>query len=285
MTSDLVLTALAIGVFVAFGVMLLAVGFNLGAPAPAPKTAKAPKVTGRAPSGRAAVAVVIAFVVFAVSGWLLLGVAAGMLVLWWGRVFRSTTANNERARLEAIAKWLEDLRDVVGGSNLSMEAALEQTADTAPTTINTELARFVAKRRRAVPIEEALIALADDLAHPTADTAIAAMLLAVGTSGASLARTLSTLAVVARDEVASRVKSDRIRAAYEQTMRRLVILSIVIVGFLRLFAPDLVAPLSQPVGQAWLAVPIGVWTLAIVWLRSLAGYQLPRRYRLRAVQP
>ena len=152
MTSDLVFTAVIIGVSVALGVILLAVGFNIGTPV-APAAVKVEKVTRTQPSGRTAVSVVVAFVVFAVSGWLLLGVAAGVLVLGWGRVFRSTAADNERTRLEAIAKWLEDLRDVVGGSNLSMEAALEQTADTAPSAIATELARFVGLRRRAVPID------------------------------------------------------------------------------------------------------------------------------------
>jgi hypothetical protein len=281
MTTDLVLIAFAAGLAVCAGVMLLMSGFSNRPPSVRERSAKPFTLPN---PGRGVTAVVVGFLVVALTQWFIAGVMCGVLVYSWGRVFRSTIATADRVRLEAIAKWLEDLRDVVRGSNLSMEAALEQTASTPPKAIASELARFVALRRRAVPVDEALISLADDLAHPTADAAIAAMLLAVGTSGASLWRTLSDLAVVARDEVGARTRSDRIRTAYEQTMRRLVGLSIVIVGFLRFFAKGLVQPLATPTGQLWLIVPVTVWAGAIFWLRSLAGYQLPRRYRLRAVE-
>ena len=280
MTTRIVATALAVGLLACAGVMLLI--FGLTPTAPKSASEKPRKVMLPTP-GRGVAAVIVGFLVFVVSGWVLAGAVGGLVVFSWGRVFRSTVATADRVRLEAIAKWLEDLRDVVRGSNLSMESALEQTAGSPPTAIAAELSRFVGLRRRAVPIEECLLQLADDLAHPTSDSAIAAMLLAVGTSGASLAATLSSLAVVARDEVAARTKSDRMRTTYESTMRRLVILAFGIVGFLRFFASEMLRPLSTPAGQLWLIVPIGVWIGSIVWLRSLAGYELPRRYRLRAL--
>ena len=43
----------------------------------------------------------------------------------------------------------------------------------------------------------------------------------------------------------------------------------------------MLAPLATPAGQMWLVVPFGVWVGSVWWLRSLAGYDLPRRYRLR----
>ena len=280
MTTQIVAIAFAVGLLTCAGVMLVIFGLT---PAVPKSASEKPRKFALPTPGRGLAAVIVGFLLFVVSGWVLAGAVGGLVVFSWGRVFRSTVATGDRVRLEAIAKWLEDLRDVVRGSNLSMESALEQTAGSPPTAIASELSRFVGLRRRAVPIEECLLQLADDLAHPTSDSAIAAMLLAVGTSGASLAATLSSLAIVARDEVAARTKSDRMRSTYESTMRRLVILAFGIVGFLRFFASEMLRPLSTPAGQLWLIVPIGVWVGSTVWLRSLAGYELPRRYRLRAL--
>ena len=45
---------------------------------------------------------------------------------------------------------------------------------------------------------------------------------------------------------------------------------------------ELIAPLRSPTGQAWLVLPMAVWTGCLLWLRRLSRYELPRRYRLRA---
>jgi hypothetical protein len=105
--------------------------------------------------------------------------------------------------------------------------------------------------------------------------------MAIGTSGARLASAVTALAAVARDEVAARERSDRLRALYESSMRRLILIAAGIVGFLRLTSSELLEPLGTPAGQAWLVVPLGVWAGCLWWLRRLSRYQLPRRYRLR----
>lgn len=282
MTSPTLVASVA-GVFVAVGVVCVATAFS-SPPTPPPAATVSPPVPDRVrrwPGERVAAGAVIGLLVAFLSGWVLAGVGAAVLVVVWGRVFRAKEATAERRRLEALAKWLEDLRDLVRGSNLSLEQALEQTGRSAPMVLRAELERFVGRRRRGVPLDEALIGLADELEHPTADAAIAAMLLASGTSGASLHRTLTELASVARDEVKARTSSDRLRAAYEATMRRLIVITIVIVGGLRVFASQRLAPLGTPAGQVWLLIPLSVWAGAILWLRSLSGYELPRRYRIR----
>jgi tight adherence protein B len=281
MTVSAEVVALAAGLFVALGVVCIATAFSPPPPPAAPVPRVTPARGRRWPKERVAIGAVIGFLVVLLSGWVLAGVGVAVLVVVWGRVFRATEATGQRRRLEALAKWLEDLRDLVRGSNLSLEQALEQTGRSAPMVLRAELERFVGRRRRGVPLDDGLIALADELAHPTADAAIAAMLLASGTSGASLHHTLSELASVARDEVKARRSSDRLRAAYEATMRRLIVITMIIVGGLRVFASQRLAPLTTPPGQVWLLIPLSVWAGAIMWLRSLSRYELPRRYRIR----
>ena len=87
-------------------------------------------------------------------------------------------------------------------------------------------------------------------------------------------------AEVARDEVAARERSDRLRTVYETSMRRLIVIATGIVVFLRLTSGELLEPLRTPAGQVWLILPLGVWAGCLWWLQRLSRYELPRRYRL-----
>ena len=212
----------------------------------------------------------------------MLGVIAGLLVIFWGRLLRDDRADEERRRLEGIAKWLEDLRDTLRGSSIGAEDALEQVALRPPDALAAPMHRFVLRRRQGFRTEEALADLADDLAHPTADAAIAAICLVVGgTAGAGrLHGTVQALAAAARDEVTARERIDRTRAVYHGSMKRLVVIGVVLVGYLRFAAGDLLQPYDTPVGQVVLLLPLGMWVGCVLWLRSLCRYDMPRRYRI-----
>jgi Flp pilus assembly protein TadB len=272
-----VIVAVLVGACVGAGVLLAGASLT-AAPAVSRRRGLARAVNGH----RLALGAVAGLLTAMLSGWLLAGAAVAALCALWGHVFTSARASHERRRLEAIAKWLEDIRDLVRGSGLSLEQALEHTAASPPAALREELARFLQRCRQGWDLDDALVALADEFAHPTADAAIAAVLMAVGTSGARLATAVTTLAEVARDEVAARERSDRLRAVYESSMRRLIVIAIGIIGFLRVTSADLLAPLRSPAGQMWLVVPLAVWTGCLVWLRRLSRYDQPRRYRLRA---
>ena len=130
--------------------------------------------------------------------------------------------------------------------------------------------------------------LADDLAHPTSDAAIAALRLVVGgsTSAGRLYGTVDALAAAARDELTARERIDRTRAIYQSSMKRLVIIGAVLVAYLRFAGGDLLRPYDSPMGQVVLLLPLGMWVGCVLWLRSLCRYDLPARYRLvGAVEP
>ncbi len=231
---------------------------------------------------RIVIATAIAVGVAVVTHWLVLSIVAGVLSIAWRRLLRDERAEAERAHVEGIAKWLEDLRDTLRGSSVGTEEALESVALRAPEAVREPLATFALRRRQGFRTEDALTDLADALAHPTSDAAIAAIRLVVtGTAGSGrLFRTVDSLAAAARDEVRARERVDRTRAVYRSSMTRLVVIAGLIVGYLRLAAGDLLQPYDSPTGQLVLVVPLAMWGGCLVWLRSLCRYEVPGRYRI-----
>lgn len=224
---------------------------------------------------RVGMAVAAGFLVLLATRWAVLAVATIGLVVSWGRLVRDRRADEERRRIEAIAKWLEDLRDVLRGSSIGAEEALEQVAGRPPDAIREPLSTFLVRRRQGFRVEDALTDLADDLDHPTADAGIAAIRLVVG-GGASAGRlhpTVDALAAAARDEVRARERIDRTRAVYQGSMCRLIVIGAVLIGYLRLAAGDLLDPYGTPTGQVVLLLPLGMWAGCVAWLRSLCGYE------------
>ncbi len=269
--------ALITGVCVLAAVGALAIAFS-------PKPEKGSTSSPVAVDARLVTAIVVGLVVLATTRWPIAAVAAALLVLSWRWLAVSDLqSRTDRARLESIAKWLEDLRDVVRRSSVSLEDALEMVSERPSRWLSEPLERFVLRRRQGTRLADALVELADALAHPTADAAIASMLLVVdgGAGGGRLHDTLDELASAARNEVAARVEVDRTRRVYQRSMQRLVLLTVAFIGLLVVFSPDLVAPYRTVKGQIWLVIPVGVWAACLVWLRRLMRYEAGTRYRLR----
>lgn len=270
---------LLVGLLLGAGVVALARSTRAsGSPSMSTSTAS---VLSGLERGRLIAAAVLAFAVIMGTGWVLLSLAVGALVTFWGRLLHDRRADDERARVEAIAKWLEDLRDTLRGSAIGAEEALEQVASRPPEAIAVPLHHFVLRRRQGFRTDDALADLADELAHPTADAAIAALRLVVGGSAGAgrLHGTVQALAAAARDEVTARERIDRTRAVYQQSMQRLVVIGAVLIGYLRFAAADLLRPYGTPVGQVLLGLPLAMWAGCVLWLRSLCRYELPRRAR------
>lgn len=245
-------------------------------------SASTPSALAGIDHSRLVMGAVAGFVTLLATKWLFLSVMAGALVVFWGRLVHDDRAEHERRRVEAIARWLEDLRDTLRGSSMAAEHALEHVAQRPPEAIAEPLARFVQRRRQGFRTDEALTLLADDLAHPTSDAAIAAMLLVVGGSAGAgrLYTTVDALASAARDELAARERIDRTRAVYQSSMKRLLVIGALLVAYLRFGGGDLLAPYDSPVGQVVLLFPLGMWLGCILWLRSMCRYDLPARGRV-----
>ncbi|MDO8362842.1 MAG: hypothetical protein Q7V88_08090 [Actinomycetota bacterium] len=283
MNASLPPTAVAFATCVLLAAALLAVLRAFAPRRPLVATAAStPSALAGINGNRAAVGMAAGFLVLLATRWLLLAVLVGALVVFWRRLLHDTRADDERRRIEGIAKWLEDLRDTLRGSAMGAEEALEQVALRPPDAIAAALRTFALRRRQGFRTEDALADLAEELAHPTADAAIAAIRLVIGgsTSAGRLYGTVHALAAAARDEVTARERIDRTRAVYQSSMKRLVVIGAVLVAYLKVAGGDLLRPYDTAVGQVVLLLPLGMWLGCVLWLRSLCRYELPARYRI-----
>lgn len=231
---------------------------------------------------RLASATATGFLVLLATRWLMLALLVAAMVFSWNRLLHDHRADDERRRIEGIAKWLEDLRDTLRGSAVGAEEALEHVAQRPPASIAGALEHFLQHRRQGYRTESALADLADELAHPTSDAAIAAICLVIGGSAGAgrLYRTVNSLAAAARYEVTARERIDRTRAVYQSSMKRLVVIGALLVAYLRFAAGGLLDPYSTAIGQVVLLLPLSLWLGCVLWLRSLCRYDSPARYRL-----
>mgnify|MGYP007080180589 CR=1 FL=1 len=227
---------------------------------------------------RVAIAAAAGFLVLLATRWLMLALLVAAVVFSWKRLLHDQRADDERRRVEGIAKWLEDLRDTLRGSAVGAEEALEQVALRPPTAIAAPLQHFVQHRRQGYRTEDALTDLADELAHPTADAAVAAISLVIGgsTGAGRLYGTVNSLAAAARFEVTARERIDRTRAVYQSSMKRLIVIGALLVGYLRFAAGGLLDPYNTAVGQVVLLLPLSLWLGCVLWLRSLCRYETAR---------
>lgn len=232
------------------------------------------------------IAVTTGAIVLSLTRWPIAALAAAVLVGGWRYLFASSHATVARRRLDAIAKWLEDLRDLQAGSNLDLAETLSQSATRAPKEIEPQLVDFSARVAHHVPLTEALVDLADDLDHPVADTAVASMVFAAGhASGSALGATFAQLADTARDELSARDRIDRMRVNFERSMRRMLAILAVLLVYLVVVAPEVLEPYRTPAGQAWMIVPIAIWGASLLWLRQLSRYERASRFVARERMP
>jgi hypothetical protein len=271
-------TAVAVAVCLLLGGAACAAAQAVAPPRERP-AAGSPSLLSGVSGNRLVVALTVGVLVLLATRWPVLALVAALLVLSWRRLLHDTRADDERRHVEGIAKWLEDLRDTLRGSAIGAEEALEQVALRPPEAIGDPLRTFAHRRRQGFRTEDALADLADELAHPTADAAVAAIRLVIGgsTSPGRLYGTVSALSAAARDEVIARERIDRTRAVYQASMQRLVVIGCVLIGYLRLAGGNLLRPYDTAVGQVVLLLPLGMWLGCILWLRSLCRYEIPTR--------
>ena len=80
-----------------------------------------------------------------------------MLAGGWRYLFAANQVTAARRWLDAIAKWLEDLRDLQAGSNLDLAETLSQSATRAPKEIAPQLVDFSSRVAHHVPLTDALV--------------------------------------------------------------------------------------------------------------------------------
>lgn len=184
----------------------------------------------------------------------------------------------ETARLEAIATWTEMLRDIMAGAG-GLGQAIMATAPLAPPAIKPEVMALAARAERD-RLAPALRTFADELADPTGDLVVAALVLAAEQSPKRLPELLTRLAVAARQEVNLRVEVEGERARTRSAVRIIMMVVVAFSLFLAVLNKPYVEAYSSALGQAVLVVVFGLYAAAFAWFAKAS--QVNRSERLLA---
>jgi tight adherence protein B len=229
-------------------------------------------------SARALASTALALVVLAFSGWIVAAVLVGcgcwFAVGVWQRRDRRTISDVERT--DALASWIENLRDVLVAGDQPV-GAINATVATCPPAIQPQVRRLAASLGRQDPAV-AFRRFADDLDDPLGDLVAAGLLIAVQ-RGARTAAVLSSLAEQARRQADRRrlVEAERAPVQREVTLLT-VIMGSLIVGLLVFGRADYLAPYDTAGGQLFLAAVLTIYALLLVRVQRLAHYPRPSRF-------
>jgi tight adherence protein B len=204
--------------------------------------------------------------VVAVTGWLVGGVLAAAGVVTLPRLRGPDRhAAGRVAQVEAVASWTEMLRDTLAAA-AGLEQTILATTGTAPAALRGEIRGLAARLERGERLPAALRVFAEQVADPTADLVVSALVLAAEHQARQLADLLGELAREAREQVAMRLRVDAGRARTRTSVR-------VIVGTTLAFAAGLIVlnrpylhPYDSAGGQLVLLLVGGLFAVAFWWL-------------------
>jgi tight adherence protein B len=180
------------------------------------------------------------------------------------------------ARIEAIAGWAEMLRDTIAGA-AGLEQAIAATAPLAPPPIRDDVLLLAARldRQRLAP---ALRAFADDVADPTCDLVVAALVLAAEHQAHRLGELLGSLAQAARDQATMRLRVEAGRARTRTSVRVIVGVTVALAFTLALLNQTYLEPYDSALGQLVLLAVGGAFAAGFVWLARMTRPVRPERF-------
>lgn len=212
--------------------------------------------------------VVVLLTVRPVGAVLAAGIALSLPSVFGGKAARQA----EIARVEAIATWASQLRDMLSGGSGLLET-IEATAPFAPAPIRAEVERLALGMRRG-RLHAALRAFAAEVDDPMADLVVASLIVATAEQVGRLGELLGTLAARTREQAALRMRIDKDRASTRTQVRGVVLATIGMILFLMVFNKGLLAAYNSAEGQLVLA---GIGTAFLAGFSLLARMSRPQR--------
>ncbi len=214
----------------------------------------------------------VALLALLATGWPVGALLAGGIALSLPSVFGGKGARAaEIIRVEAIATWAGQLRDMLSGGNGLLET-IEATAPFAPAPIRPEVARLAVgmRRGRLVP---ALRAFAADVDDPMADLVVASLVVATTEQVGRLGELLGMLAARTNEQAALRMRIDKDRASVRTQVKGVVLVTVVCLVGLTLSDRGLLDAYDSAEGQVVLAVIGSCFLAGFALLARLARPQ------------
>lgn len=219
-----------------------------------------------------------ALAVVAASGWLaaalIVGVGCWYAIGAWQQ--RDAGGVSDLQRIDALASWIENLRDVLIAGDQPI-GAINATVATCPTAIKPQVRRLAAGLGRQDP---AIVfrRFADDIDDPLGDLVAAGLLIAVQ-RGARTAAVLSSLAEQARRQSDRRRLVEAERAPIQREVTLLtVIMGTLVVGLLVFGRAEYLEPYDTAGGQLFLGLVLAVYAMLLLRVQRLARFPRPSRF-------
>ena len=234
---------------------------------------------------RAATAAVAGVLLAVMTGWpigTLLAAAAGFLApsMLGGKAQRDL----RRARLDAIATWTEQLRDVMAAAS-GLEQAVINTAPYAPPALRSEVNRLASSLESGTSMRTALRRFASQLDDPAGDLVVAALILAAEGSPRQLGDLLTRLAATSREEVKMRLRIETGRARTRSSVKVVTAVTIAFSFGLVILNPEYVAAYRSVTGQLVLLAVAGFFGSAYWWLARAGRNSTTSRFLVAGDTP
>jgi len=226
--------------------------------------------SGRGLSTRLGAAIGIGLLVLVLTQWPVAAVAIGLLVAYWDRI--AGGGGEERLgilRLEGLAVWTESLRDTIAGA-VGLEQAIPSSVEATPAVLRPSLNLLVDRLRIREPLPDALLAFAEDLDDPSADTVVAALVLNARLRGPGLRDVLTALGTSTREELDMRRRVEASRRSVRRSVRLILGIVLSVAGAMALLNDAYVSSYDGVVGQFVLLVVCLLFLAGLLWLRRLA---------------
>lgn len=189
---------------------------------------------------------------------------------------RNREVSDQGEIVEAIATWTENLRDTIAAS-AGLEQAIFATEYFAPRAIAEPVRRLVAGLRYGT-FEDALRRFADDVAHPTCDFVVAALVTASVHQTRDLAQLLTHLSECARSECHLYMRIWVSRARMRTAIRIISGAVITFVLGLLLLNSAYLAPFMSVEGMIVMVCIVSAFVFALLSLHKMSNIRVPARF-------
>jgi hypothetical protein len=225
-----------------------------------------------------AIALIAGMAVLLVSGWLLPAAVVAGAAFWAtaGWHGRQRGVSREIERLDALASWIESVRDVLMAGEQPV-GAITSTVAACPPVIRPYVRRLALGLARQDP-DYVFRRFADELDDPLADLVATGLSMAVR-RGARTVPVLTALAEQTRQQVDRRRLVDAERAPTRREVQALTtIMGGLVIGLLVLGRSAYLTAYDTATGQIFLAASLTGYAALILRVQRLAAFPRPGRF-------
>jgi hypothetical protein len=204
------------------------------------------------------------------------GVMPSIKAIMHDQSVRRRKAEDQRALVEAIATWTENLRDTISASS-GLEQAIIATEHHSPRAIAPAVQRLVASLRYG-NLEDGLRRFADDVSHPTCDFVVAALITSSQHQTRDVGQLLGHLSDCARAECHLYLRIWVSRARSRTAVRIITGAVATFVAGLVVLNPVYLGPFFSMEGALVFVCVLVCFVLALVWMQNIARIRTPARF-------